>query len=154
MRRSSLQNTRKEDLSGVSPVIGVILMVSITVVLAGVVFVWASSFTNQAEGEPSYFHVKPTLTTTGGPHPDQLLTVEVLNGEIEWEEFSVKIESVELNASNDIDNAGDLEVFDIPNFDFPSGGIQLAVGSQYTLKIISLDHNKIVFNDVLICDNP
>ena len=87
-------------------------MVAITVVLAGVVFVWASSFTNQAEGEPSFFHVKPVLTTTGGSNPDQKLTVEILNGKIEWEQFSVKIESVELNASIEIDNAGDLEVFD------------------------------------------
>jgi flagellin-like protein len=154
MNNSSMRCVISKDRKGVSPVIGVILMVAITVVLAGVVFVWASSFTNQAEGEPSYFHVDPQITTTGGIHPDQRLTVEVMEGKIEWNLFSVKIDNVELNTSSEIDNAGNIEVFDIPNFDFPSGGILLTVGSQYTLKIISIDHNKIVFNDVLICENP
>ena len=40
---------KKND--GVSPVIAVILMVAITVVLAGVVFLWAQSFTDDAEGD-------------------------------------------------------------------------------------------------------
>ncbi len=147
-------STDKKDLIGVSPVIAVILMVAITVVLAGVVFIWASSFANQAQGEPSYFHVRPSLTTTGGTNPDQRLTVELLNGKIEWDQFSVKIDDIELNVTANIDNAGDMEIFDVPHFDYPSGGLLLEVGTHYTLKIISLDQNKIVFNDILICKYP
>ncbi len=153
MRELHYHTKGKKDLIGVSPVIAVILMVAITVVLAGVVFIWASSFTNQAQGEPSYFHVRPSLTTTGGIHPDQKLTVEILNGKIEWDQFSVKIDDIELNATANIDNAGDMEIFDVPHFDFPSGGLLLQVGNHYTLKIISLDQNKIVFNDILICEH-
>ncbi len=41
---------KKNDM-GVSPVIAVILMVAITVVLAGVVFLWAQSFTDEAAVE-------------------------------------------------------------------------------------------------------
>jgi len=41
-----------DDEEGVSPVIAVILMVAITVVLAAVLYVWASSFLEQGEAAP------------------------------------------------------------------------------------------------------
>jgi len=41
-----------DDEEGVSPVIAVILMVAITVVLAAVLYVWASSFLQQGENAP------------------------------------------------------------------------------------------------------
>ena len=40
------------DEEAVSPVIAVILMVAITVVLAAVLYVWASSFLNTTENAP------------------------------------------------------------------------------------------------------
>lgn len=43
-----------EDTVGVSPVIAVILMVAITVVLAGVVYVWVSSFSSDSDNRLSY----------------------------------------------------------------------------------------------------
>lgn len=138
----------------VSPVIAVILMVAITIVLAGVVFIWAGSFANDAEGEPEFFNVKPELTTTGGNHPDQDLTIEIVSGTINWPEFTVRLNEVDLNVSSNEVNAGDTETLDVPNGDFPSGGLTLQTGSVYRLKIISIDNNRIVFNDDIICENP
>lgn len=139
--------------SGVSPVIAVILMVAITVVLSGVVYIWASSFANQAEGSPEYFNVKPELTTTGGNHPDQLLTIDILSGDIIWSEFNVRLNDVVINVSTEQDKAGESEIMDIPNGDYASGGLLLSPGSEYRLKIISIDNNRIVFNDDVICEN-
>ena len=42
-----------DDEEGVSPVIAVILMVAITVVLAAVLYVWASSFLQQGDSAPT-----------------------------------------------------------------------------------------------------
>ena len=136
---------------GVSPVIGVILMVAVTMVLAGVVFLWASSFSNESTGSPEYFNVKASLTTTEGSHPVQRLTVEVFENEIRWSDFTVRIDDIILNASTDSDRAGGSESFDVPNGDFPSGGIDLTVGSIYTVKIISIDNNRIAYNDDITC---
>jgi flagellin-like protein len=148
-----MRTWNKEDQIAVSPVIAVILMVAITVVLSGVVFVWATSFANDAEGEPYYFHVEPKITTTPENHPDQVLIVSIISGTIKWNEYTVKINEIVLNTSTNEDKAGEIEIFDIPNGDYPTGGIDLQIGSVYHLKIISIDQNRIVFNDILICSN-
>ncbi|WP_455392813.1 archaellin/type IV pilin N-terminal domain-containing protein [[Eubacterium] cellulosolvens] len=53
----------EEDKKAVSPVIAVILMVAITVVLAGLLYVWINSFSTGSEGEVVYvgYDVKETL---------------------------------------------------------------------------------------------
>jgi flagellin-like protein len=42
-----------EDITGVSPIIAVILMVAITVVLAATIYVWVSGFGGGGEAQPS-----------------------------------------------------------------------------------------------------
>ncbi len=151
MRRSSLLRSKKEDLSGVSPVIGVILMVAITIVLAGVVFVWASEFTDYSKEEVDLIQVKLDLKTTLTNHPSQELLVYIISGHITWEEIGTRVDGISLNGSNEKQSAGDEKIFDVPNHDFPSGGLKLEVGVEYLVKIISLDNNKIIFNGMVIC---
>ena len=137
------------ERDGVSPVIAVILMVAITVVLAGVVYVWAQSFTDEIREEPDYFNVRVYITTDEDSPPSQLLRVELIEGRILWSSFSVKVENVVLATSTEEDRAGDQEIFVIP--DSTSSGIDVSVGNPYTVKIISIDFNSIVFNDDIIC---
>jgi len=52
MEDVKMKRKQWDDEEGVSPVIAVILMVAITVVLAAVLYVWASSFLQQGEAAP------------------------------------------------------------------------------------------------------
>ncbi|MGA1793781.1 MAG: archaellin/type IV pilin N-terminal domain-containing protein [Thermoplasmatota archaeon] len=137
------------ERKGVSPVIAVILMVAITIVLAGVVFIWAQSFADEVREEPDYYNVRVSITTDEGSPPTQLLRVELLEGRIHWSSFSVKVDDVVLAISTEEDRAGDQEIFAIP--DSSASGIDISVGSSYVVKIISLDYNSIVYNDEIIC---
>jgi len=137
------------ERKGVSPVIAVIFMVAITVVLAGVVFLWAQSFTDEVKDEPIYYNVRVTITTDEGSPPDQQLRVDLIEGSIKWNYFTVKVSEVILAPSTNEDHAGDQEIFSIP--DSSVSGLDVSVGSYYTVKIISIDYNTIVFNDDAIC---
>ena len=134
---------------GVSPVIAVILMVAITVVLAGVVFIWAQSFTDEIEDNPEYYNVRVSITTDEGSPPTQLLRIELLEGRILWNSFTVKVDDVVLATSMEEDRAGDQEIFVVP--DSSSSGMDISVGGSYVVKIVSIDYNSIVYNDEIIC---
>jgi flagellin-like protein len=135
----------------VSPVIAVILMVAITVVLAGTVFIWASSFSNETQGAPTYYNVRITITTDEGTPPTQRLRVELVEGTIHWSSFQVKINELSLTTTNEEDNAGDDEIFSVPGSSNPGGGLDLSLGTSYVIKIISIDHQRTVYNDEIIC---
>src|SRR5512136_2126464 len=85
----------KKDLAGVSPVIAVILMVAITVVLAGVVFLWAQSFTNDTGDTVNTLNIKVSLDSNVflcGANPDHAgVNIEVLGGTVNWDEYKVVI---------------------------------------------------------------
>lgn len=81
------QAFRKND-EAVSPVIGVILMVAITVVLAAVVFVLVTRLANnQGNQSPTIsFDTRSTTTGTGG----SLTVVAVQGGTVNWVDICVK----------------------------------------------------------------
>lgn len=60
---------RKKNEMAVSPVIAVILMVAITVVLAGVLFVWVSTFIRQDEVEDPLMLTASDATTSASYKP-------------------------------------------------------------------------------------
>jgi archaeal type IV pilus assembly protein PilA len=66
----------------VSPVIGVILMVAITVVLAAVVFVLVSDLGDQGDNAPGISFQKSTNDKT-------LTVVKVSNGPVNWEDLTI-----------------------------------------------------------------
>jgi len=124
-------------------------MVAITVVLAGVVFIWAQSFTDEIEDNPEYYNVRVSITTDEGSPPTQLLRIELLEGRILWNSFTVKVDDVVLATSMEEDRAGDQEIFVVP--DSSSSGMDISVGGSYVVKIVSIDYNSIVYNDEIIC---
>ncbi|MGB1586959.1 MAG: type IV pilin [Thermoplasmatota archaeon] len=75
-------NAFKNNEEAVSPVIGVILMVAITVVLAAVVFVLVSDLGGDSESAPSLSFQKDTAG-------QDLTVIKVSNGPIAWSELTV-----------------------------------------------------------------
>jgi flagellin-like protein len=89
-----MYNRMKKD--GVSPVIAVILMVAITVVLAGVLYVWVTSLADTSEEKTETLRlsvddasVDVAITSVFGPGKD-LLKVEQIGGDpIDWSELTI-----------------------------------------------------------------
>ncbi len=72
----------KHNDEAVSPVIGVILMVAITVVLAAVVFVLVSNLSEGADAKPQ---VAFTKNENGAAFGGSLTVASITNGPIEWD---------------------------------------------------------------------
>lgn len=96
MEDKNMKNENRNE-EAVSPVIATILMVAITVVLAGVLYVWASSLADQgsdASFEPRVISGSDAgssgdLTTTGD---DALIRIDFTSGsEVNWGYVSVQI---------------------------------------------------------------
>ena len=103
-----MQNENRND-EAVSPVIATILMVAITVVLAGVLYVWASSL---AEGNTDgnlalyAFSAKDAQGQPSTGETDNLIMITMdQGGDINWAAISVKLE-INGNAPVTCDNPG------------------------------------------------
>ena len=103
-----MQNENRNE-EAVSPVIATILMVAITVVLAGVLYVWASSL---AEGNTDgnltlyVFDGEDANGAPGTTTDDNLIRLTMTDGEnINWANLKVQIE-VDNNAPVTCDNPG------------------------------------------------
>ena len=96
MEDKNMKNENMND-EAVSPVIATILMVAITVVLAGVLFVWASSLAEgNADGEFTTYVISADGNTAGdGPTTatdDSLVMMTMDKGsDLNWAAVSVKI---------------------------------------------------------------
>ncbi len=152
---------KKND--GVSPVIAVILMVAITVVLAGVVFLWAQSFTDEAGGGGEILNVRGTIDANGfaDDTPDSYsgLEIEVISGTVSWSEYKVTIEGVQvytetqaaaLTAANaGSSSAGESQWFTIATYEVVAG-TPLVAGTEYNVKIVNIGDNVVVWEDDII----
>ena len=103
-------NKENRNDEAVSPVIATILMVAITVVLAGVLYVWASSLAEgNTDGDLSLYVFDGE--DAGGSQPstetdDNLIRITMTQGgDIQWSAISVKIE-VDGEAPVTCDNPG------------------------------------------------
>lgn len=131
---------KKNDM-GVSPVIAVILMVAITVVLAGVVFLWAQSFTNETGGTVKALNLKGSLDDS-----DEELSLEVISGTIVWSDYKVLVNgTTQLSTSAGTSNAGETATFTDA-----TSTIDFAAGTSYNIKIIDIAENKVVWEDDII----
>jgi flagellin-like protein len=137
------------DEKAVSPVIAVILMVAVTVVLAGVVFLWAQSFTEYAVDDVSFFQVDVTVRTDEGTPPNQELEVLMLKGKVDWARYEVHFEDIQLAGSTAVTTAGSSEVFTVP--DSTSGGYDLEISNKYNIRIVSIDSMEIVYIGDSVC---
>jgi flagellin-like protein len=95
------KNMKNEQMNeeAVSPVIATILMVAITVVLAGVLYVWASSLAEgNAQGDFSMYQFTGKDVTSeagelGSDTDDELVRMTMDRGDdIQWSRLSIRIE--------------------------------------------------------------
>ena len=99
-----MKNEMKND-EAVSPVIATILMVAITVVLAGVLYVWASDLASQNQGDgPSMYTITAVDHTDDVEDDAGLMSLTFGNGEdLDW--ALVQIEVVKDSVPYTCDNA-------------------------------------------------
>jgi len=113
-----MQNENRND-EAVSPVIATILMVAITVVLAGVLYVWAASL---AEGNTdgnldlySFDGVDATGSVTEGTGDDLVRITMSQGGDLNWASVSIKLSvdnGAPVTCSNPGDDTGNCELFE------------------------------------------
>ena len=88
-------NNENRNEEAVSPVIATILMVAITVVLAGVLYVWASSLAGESTGggfDAYTFEDRDATGSMGQTTDDKLVHVQLTSGEpINWALLKVSI---------------------------------------------------------------
>ena len=133
-----MKNLTKKD-TGVSPVIAVILMVAITVVLAGVVFLWAQSFTDESDSTVDTMNVKGSIDDS-----DETLTLEVISGTYSWDDYRVTVDgTIVTTTAGSSTSAGGSAVFSeaLTTFD---------VGTEYNVKIVNIAEDQLVWEDDII----
>ena len=133
---------KKNDL-GVSPVIAVILMVAITVVLAGVVFLWAQSFTDEAGGDVDTINVK----VKGFDDVTDYIEIEIVSGTYTWAEYAVTVDGIAMTfvpvGTETSNSAGEKATF--------TAAADLGASQdEVTVKIVDIEQNKVVFEDDII----
>ena len=141
---------KKNDL-GVSPVIAVILMVAITVVLAGVVFLWAQSFTEDTGGGASTLSVDMELTTDGAV---DTLYVTPLKGNIDWSDYKLVFNgATEFQGATLVDGAAAPLVSTAVGVqqDIVVGAGAITVGEKYNVRIILLEDQSVVVDTNVVC---
>lgn len=137
MRRSFKLTSRNE---GVSPVIGVILAVAITVALASVLYIWVMGFTSETEKTvPEPLDVTPELNIE---RFDEELALKVTIGDnINWDNYQVKLNYSEVKTvPGTICSAGET-IF----FDYKGGG--LVVNETYPLQVHDKKAKSMVYSD-------
>ncbi len=76
----------------VSPVVGVILMVAITIVLAATIYIWISSMSTPQSTTPSIsFRAQILRNNTGNNNYDINLTVVSVQGSANWEDLNLTV---------------------------------------------------------------
>ena len=130
----------KKD-AGVSPVIAVILMVAITVVLAGVVFLWAQSFTDESNTTVETINVKGTIDDSA-----ETLALEVISGTYTWANYRVTIDGTVVTTVDVSTSAGGTVTFTDPDILVDN----FIVGTSYNVKIVNIAEDKVVWEDDII----
>ena len=128
-----MKGMKKNDM-GVSPVIAVILMVAITVVLAGVLYLWVSSLADTDE-QMDNLNVKASADLS-----DALLTIDVQSGTLTWDEYKVTFNGTTVATLSTETSAGEVATFDIS-----VGSPTHLVSDEVSVKIINIEDNKIVW---------
>jgi flagellin-like protein len=139
----------KSNERGVSPVIGVILMVAITVILAAVIgtFVLGLGSQNQ-EPEPNIAGTETVYDDTGA---SDVLTISHQSGDnVDVEYLSLIVDGARDGSGNAVDYTGDVFQTDLPGSEFRSG-TEITVDSSDFSGASNLDLSdaevQIVWND-------
>ena len=136
---------RGEHYAGVSPVVSVILMVGITMILAGVVFFWTNHFIHgeQDELEFNLYEVR-AIDDPDGDHID----ITIMKGQIDWSNTKIVVVSGgKTEIYGDVSLAGVSSAGDtntIQNFIDGSGNAAIFdqnIGDTITVKIVDIQAN-------------
>ena len=102
MRELRPGNSRK-DIEGVSPIVGTLLMIAITVSLSGSVYLMASNYQNMAHGGVEIVNIRVSVHTKGiqevysdgtpTGHTYSGLKVEVMSKSFQWGHYKVILAS-------------------------------------------------------------
>ena len=131
----------KKNEEAVSPVIAIILMVAITVVLAGVLYVWVTSLADTGETVDN-LQLDGEVTTNG----DTVATLSITHrggDKIAWTDYKVTLNGTAVTAATTETSVGEVGAFTLTT----TGATAIILGEEYTARIIELESNKIVWED-------
>jgi flagellin-like protein len=136
---------KRIDEEAVSPVIAIILMVAITVVLAGVLYVWVTSLAD-TEDTVETLNLSADLETD---NTNANLTIEQRGGDkITWADYTVKLEGVKLTGQTDMNGAakpvsetGDKTVWD-------ASSVGVTEDEDYKVQVIDESDNIVWENTI------
>jgi flagellin-like protein len=133
-----------KDRDGVTPVIAIILMVAITVVLTGVLYVWVSNLADTDPGEQTYILFDADVSAS-----TKVLTITMRVGQpIEWGDYQLRMNRTNLEMpANETMVVGD--TLEIPIKD--EYGIVLVKGEEYRVQLIYIEDQEILWEDTIVC---
>jgi hypothetical protein len=127
-------------------------MVAITVVLAGVVFLWAQSFTEDTGGGASTLSVDLELETTATT--SDVLYVTPLKGNIDWTDYKVVFDGATEFQGATLVDSGSVALTSTAvgvQQDVLVGAGTLTVGEKYNVRIILLEDQSVVLDTNVVC---
>ena len=130
-----------KDKRAVSPVVGVILMVAITIVLAATIYVWVSSLSSPAVTAPS-INLRGTFADSdnNGSIDQLVLTVVSVQGDAKWEDLQITASTGTVSNSNSgLVQAGQQFTID-----------GLSGGQEVTVRIVHVPSNSVIYEDTFI----
>ena len=129
----------KADNVAVSPVIGVILMVAITVVLAGILYLWVSQLADHDDSGLDHFTFEFKLDSN-----NDVILMELQSGPlISSRYFTIKLDGIDGIIPEQNMHAGDTITITSP--------VDMISGSTYNIKLIK-DYNVIWDQDYIAKD--
>ena len=147
---------KKEDEEAVSPVIAIILMVAITVVLAGVLYVWVTSLADTED-------TVKTLNLQGSIGVDAAdtkinVSLEHRGGDpITWNDYQVTVDGNAMsgNPLNGADGSSDSQstVGETGYWQYTFSGTAFTVGGTYTVKVIHTETANIAWEKKITAKN-
>jgi hypothetical protein len=118
-------------------------MVAITVVLAGILYVWVTSLADTDADEMDLLDFDASLSLE-----TRNLTLEMTHGDgVKWQAYRLQLDGVKIDVGNGTMGVGD--VLDIPIGE--EYGLNLTVGRWYDLAIINLVKQRISWKDDVVC---
>jgi len=147
---------RKND-EAVSPVIAIILMVAITVVLAGVLYVWVTGLADTEGGASDVWtvdfedHPDSAAAGAGGDFVDGELVIRAKHQSgalINWDDYDVFVENTDGERTLLVVDAGAADSETSPGADYILGfeydtGTAIVSGDFYSVVVIDEDGNEV-----------
>ena len=142
----------------VSPVVGVILMVAITIVLAATIYIWISSMSSPAATPPS-INLRgefAELDVDGDNTAEKVLVLTVVSvqGDAKWDDLQISVSDDKDNTYNigegkevEISGSGMVEAGDQITIDF--SGFENAP-SEITVQIIHVPSNSVIYENTFL----